>query len=214
NQISAYRIFILGTSGNGAGTATGTINFTDGTSQTISNSNVPDWYNATPFAASGFGRVNRTTNAIQTPAGNPRLYQLEVAIEAANQSKLIESITVEKISGGFINVMAVSADVVPTCPSPTGMSAITTADGATVTWTAPLTIPDGGYDYYYSTDGIAPDENTDPEGNTSDTSVELTGLNTGVTYYFWVRSNCETSNIGYWQMVTFTTGQLTVTYSE
>src|SRR5690606_3841290 len=159
NQISAYRIFILGTSGNGAGTATGTINFTDGTSQTISNSNVPDWYNATPFAASGFGRVNRTTNAIQTPAGNPRLYQLEVAIEAANQSKLIESITVEKISGGFINVMAVSADVVPTCPSPTGMSAITTADGATVTWTAPLTIPDGGYDYYYSTDGIAPDEN-------------------------------------------------------
>src|SRR5690606_15079441 len=153
-------------------------------------------------------------NEVQTPAGNPRLYQLEVAIEASNQTKLIESITVEKVSGGFINVMGVSADVVPTCPSPTNITATTTAEGATVTWIAPPTIPDGGYDYYYSTDGIAPDENTTPEGNTSDTSLELPGLDTGVTYYCWLRSNYDTSNIGYWQMVTFTTGQLTVTYSD
>src|SRR5690606_29862625 len=101
NQVSAYRIFILGTSGNGVGAATGTINFTDGTSQAIANTSIPDWYNATPFASSGFGRVNRTTNTIETPAGNPRLYQLEVIIDVANQTKLIESITVEKVSGGY-----------------------------------------------------------------------------------------------------------------
>src|SRR5690606_17057391 len=94
-EVSAYRMFILGTSGNGVGTATGTISFTDGTSQAIAYTSIPDWYNATPFASSGFGRVNRTTNTIETPAGNPRLYQLEVIIDVANQTKLIESITVE-----------------------------------------------------------------------------------------------------------------------
>src|SRR5690554_5822358 len=213
-EVSAYRIFILGTSGNGEGTITGTVNFTDGTTQTITNSNIPDWYNGTPFTASGFGRVSRTDNTIQTPAGNPRLYQVEIVIDAANQTKLIESITVEKVSGGFVNIMGVSADVIPDCPSPTGLTATTGETNATINWATPVTEPTGGYDYYYSTDSTPPTESTTPEGNTSNTSVEITGLTTGETYYFWVRSNCGASNLGYWQLITFTTGQISATYND
>src|SRR5690606_34556510 len=94
------------------------------------------------------------------------------------------------------------------------LTATTTATGATITWTAPLTVPTEGYDYYYSTSSVAPNESTIPDGNTSSTTVELTGLDTGDTFYFWVRSNCDTANLGYWQMVSFTTGQLTVTYND
>ena len=42
NQVSATKLFVLATSGSGSAVMTSTINFTDGTTQEVTGSNVPD----------------------------------------------------------------------------------------------------------------------------------------------------------------------------
>lgn len=215
NQVMATKVFLLATSGSGSSTVTVKVNFTDDTFQTQTSLVVPDWYNSTalPVVTSGFGRVNVTTNALENPAGNPRLYQLAININAENQPKLIESIEVTKTSTaeGVVNVMGVTAEVLPECPSPANLTATSTADAGTVSWSVPVIAPSGGYDYYMST------VNTPPTGtttvtNTTETSATFDDLDTGVTHYVWVRSNCG-GELGAWVMTSFTTGQVSATYT-
>lgn len=63
---------------------------------------------------------------------------------------------------------------------------------ATVNWTAASPAPANGYQYYYSTSTTVPTTGTTPSGSTGAgiTTVNLTGLTSGTTYYIWVRSNC------------------------
>lgn len=61
---------------------------------------------------------------------------------------------------------------------------------AQVSWTASSPVPASGYDYYYSTSNTPPTSATTPTGNTSSTSLNITGLPVNTTYYFWVRSRC------------------------
>lgn len=218
NQVMASQVFLLATSGSGSAQITVTVNFTDDTSQTATGVAIPDWYNGTsqPTAASGFGRVNRNTDGIDTPSGNPRLYQLTVNIDEANQGKLIESIEVTKTStaAGVVNVMGFSANAIPTCPAPLGITATSTADSGTVSWSDAPVIPTGGYDYYMSTSPDAPTAET-VVTNVANTvnEVAFSDLLTGTTYYVWIRSNCGTEE-GNWVMTSFTTGQMSVTYTE
>lgn len=118
NTVAARNIYLLMTSGSGVGYFTGQINFTDGTNQPIStNVLVPDWFNSTtqPVALLGFGRINRSTDALESSTTNPRLYQIAIAILPANQTKLIASIQMSKAAasdaGAVLNLFAVSADV-------------------------------------------------------------------------------------------------------
>ena len=72
---------------------------------------------------------------------------------------------------------------------------------ATVSWTAPSPAPASGYQYYLSTSNITPTGATVPTGSTvtAVTSVNLTGLVSGTTYYIWVRSNCGGgTGVGVW----------------
>lgn len=95
NPVPAFRLYMLATSGSGASTATVVVNFTDNTSQTITGVAVADWYGATGFAIQGFGRINRTNDNLESGNNtNPRLYQILLNIDAANQSKPIQSVTV------------------------------------------------------------------------------------------------------------------------
>lgn len=219
NPLRGSRLFLLLTSGSGTATISGTINFSDNTTQALSSATVPDWFNAStlPVAISGIGRVNLTNDVVENPSGNPRLYQMEVAILPANQYKQISGITITKTSSeeGVLNLFGVSAEILPTCPSPTGLSAITTASGATVSWTPATSVPSNGYDYYYSLTATAPNNNTEPTGNVASgqTSVTLNDLTIGQVYYFWVRSNCGTTDKGLWRPTTFTTGQLSTTHT-
>ena len=82
----------------------------------------------------------------------------------------------------------------PTCnnPSPTATSSITTTS-AILNWTAASPTPSNGYQYYYSANSAAPTSGTSPSGNTNNTSVNITSLNTATTYYVWIRSNCGAS---------------------
>jgi hypothetical protein len=81
----------------------------------------------------------------------------------------------------------------PCSGNPTNISVSpTTQTSATATWTAASPIPANGYQYYLSTSNTSPNPSTIPTGNVSAgvTTLNLTGLISGTTYYIWIRSNC------------------------
>lgn len=218
NPISATKVFVLITSGSGTSTIDAVVNFSDATSQPLTAATVPDWFSGTalPTAASGFGRVSRLTDILENPSGNPRMYQLVIDILPANQTKPITSVQFTKTSTaeGVVNVFAVSADVLGTCPSP---STITVDQSSLVTtgisWTVPVIVPAGGYDYYLSTVATAPVATTTPTGTVTLPTVTLSNLILGTPYYFWVRSNCSATDKGPWQLKTFTPGLVSYVYA-
>lgn len=195
---AAFRLYMLATSGSGASTVSAVVNFMDNTSQTITGITVSDWYNASGFAIQGFGRINRNTDALESGSGtNPRLYQAVLNIDAANQSKPIQSITITKTSTaqGHANIFAFSADAYSDCAAPTLQPVGTlSSNSAAVSWTVPAGTTAASYDLYYSTTNTAPTGATVPSipGITS-TSYTIGGLQPTTTYYYWVRTNCNNS---------------------
>jgi hypothetical protein len=216
---TASKLYVLVTSGSGQSVVSANILFSDNTTQMITNNTAPDWFNsnALPIVTSGIGRVNRTTNGIENPFGNPRLYQLTLNILAANQSKLITGVQFTKTSTaeGVFNAFAITAETIPTCPQPFNVSATTTANSATVSWNVPSIIPTSGYDYYFSSLATPPNATTAPTGNvtSAQTNVSFSNLITGATYNCWVRSRCNATTFSNWVLVSFTTGQLEFTYT-
>lgn len=81
-----------------------------------------------------------------------------------------------------------------TCSSPSDIEAENiTTDGAEISWTAPGTTNVASYDYYISeTNSIT--GTTTPTGNVTATTVDLENLTPATQYYFWVRSNCGTTD--------------------
>ncbi len=218
NPLSASVVYMLATGGSGDCTVDATVNFTDNTSQTFTGLAISDWYDGSSYAIQGIGRINKTNDNLESGSGtNPRLYQLPLAIDAANQSKTVKSVTVTKTgTGGIPNIFGFAANAYNACGTPTNITAATTMTGATLSWTAPATgTPASGYQYYLSTSSTPPTATTTPTGTiTSGTSVNLgNSLTTGQTYYFWVRSNCGGSSQSFWRMKQFTPGQISATYT-
>ncbi len=216
------KLFVLASTGSGSGTLGGTIHFSDNTTQAITSGVIPDWFysNALPVVISGFGRVSRTTDVIENPVGNPRLYQFEIAIDPANQVKTITSIDFvkESFEEGVINIFAVTAEALGICPPPSALTVTNlTGSEATVSWTAPVILPADGYQYYISTNSTPPLPSTEPTGSTSAgvTTVTLPELTTGITYCIWVRSKCSDSESGAWSSAAcFTPGQIDTTHPD
>jgi hypothetical protein len=197
---AATKLYMLAVSGSGTSTVNVVVNFTDATSQTFSGVALADWYNAANFAIQGIGRVKKpgaTPNAaddIPSPEGgtNPRLYQSELLIDAANQTKLIQSVTITKASGsGLPNVFAFSVDAYSSCTPPTLQAAASiTANSALVSWTAPTSAV--SYDVYHSTSNTIPASTATPTyTGVTGTSTTIGSLNSNTNYYYWVRSNCS-----------------------
>jgi hypothetical protein len=91
-------VWVAAASGNGetAGTpVTMTVLFTDNTSQTFVTS-VPDWYGGTGFAIQGVTRVNRDTDVLDNRPGDPRIYQFELPLSAANYGRLVRGVQFSK----------------------------------------------------------------------------------------------------------------------
>ncbi|MBW7675995.1 T9SS type A sorting domain-containing protein [Chryseobacterium chendengshani] len=201
---AATKLYMLSTSGSGGSTLSVTVNFSDGTNQQFTGISVADWYTGTNIAVQGFGRIKKpgatpaAGDDVPSPEGgtNPRLYQNELAIDAANQTKLIQSVTVAKTAGtGLPNVFAFSVDAYSTCVPPILQPVGTiTATSAAISWTAAAGSTPASYDVYYSTSNTIPASTATPNfpGVTS-TSLTIPSLTSNTTYYYWVRSNCSTA---------------------
>jgi len=195
---AATKLYMLSTSGSAPSTLNVTVNFSDGSSQVITGgASIPDWYGGTDFAIQGLGRINRLTDGLDAAGGtNPRMYQAALAIDAANQAKPIQSVTITKTStttNGFPNIFAFSADAYSDCAPPvlqatTGITSTT----ATVTWTASASAQAAFYGVYYSTSATAPTSTTAPQlTNLTGTSAAISNLSPNTTYYYWVKTNCN-----------------------
>ncbi|MFP9099079.1 fibronectin type III domain-containing protein [Flavobacterium sp. RHBU_24] len=92
------------------------------------------------------------------------------------------------------------------CIEPTALVAgpVTTTT-ASYTFTASVTTPASGYDYYLSTSSTAPTGSTTPTGNVAGTGINLSALTPNTVYYLWVRSNCGNGTSVWTSSVTFAT---------
>ena len=93
-----------------------------------------------------------------------------------------------------INVIAA------TCPGPSNITVnLTSQTTATINWTAATPAPSNGYQYYLTTSATIPNGATIPTGSVGAgvTTLNLTGLTIGATYYIWIRSNCGGTQ-GFW----------------
>ncbi len=122
---TADQVYVIATSGSGASTVTMTVNFTDATSQTFTQT-VGDWFNGAGFAIQGISRVSRATNAIENSTTNPRLYQYLLTLSAANVGKTIQSVSFNKTStGGVLNVLGITIRTIPsTLPIDAGVTSV------------------------------------------------------------------------------------------
>jgi hypothetical protein len=85
------------------------------------------------------------------------------------------------------------AEVTPTCVAPTSLTATTTLNSATVSWTASTTNPANGYEYIYSNTNTAPTAGSTPTGTVAAgvTTATFSGLTIDTNYFWWVRANCD-----------------------
>ncbi len=91
--------------------------------------------------------------------------------------------------------------------NPQNLTAIvTTTTTTTVNWSAPTPPPNNGYEYIISTDNTVGTPAGDITGTTTGTSINLTGLTLGTTYYVFVRSVCNATDNGAWINTNFNTG--------
>lgn len=113
NQLPATKLYVMATGGSGEVTITTVVNFTDGTSQTVTGGIIPDWYYSTilPVVKQGIGRVSRTDNGIQNDFNEPRIYMYTIDVATANQTKYVSSVQFTKTSTdeGVLNVFGVTA---------------------------------------------------------------------------------------------------------
>ena len=83
-----------------------------------------------------------------------------------------------------------------------------TSNSFRLAWTAPASAPGSGYDIYIATANTAPGATTTPT-LTSDTAGAdvINGLTPGLTYYYWIRSNCGTQKSTWVSGGSFTANQ-------
>ncbi|MBF6640390.1 T9SS type A sorting domain-containing protein [Flavobacterium sp. J49] len=91
----------------------------------------------------------------------------------------------------------------PACLAPSGVTAAAnTAFTATLNWTASLSNPSDGYQYYYATNNTAPTAGTTPSGSVvaGVLTATLSSLTPSTTYFVWVRGNCGSGITSDWTL--------------
>lgn len=93
------------------------------------------------------------------------------------------------------------------CTQPQNVTVGTvSSNGAFLSWDPVVPTPPNGYQYYVSTVATPPTPSTAPTGTVAANFINLTGLLGSTPYYFWVRSNCSSTERSIWSLVqTFTT---------
>ena len=107
NPVACNNLYVLATGGSGAITVTATVTFSDLTTQVISGS-VADWCSGTSPATTQFYRISRNSTAGTCDGGMCQyMYQMSLAIDAANQSKNIASVSFVG-TGGVLNIFSLA----------------------------------------------------------------------------------------------------------
>ncbi|MDM1554322.1 fibronectin type III domain-containing protein [Chryseobacterium indologenes] len=113
------------------------------------------------------------------------------------------------------NVIPKSFVTPPTClPIPATAGSLTvgtmTTNSAVVSWLASPSAPAGGYEVFYNTTGTPPTNNANTQGTiVPGTSMPLSPLVAGTTYYWWVRAVCTSTDRSAWaQGPQFELGQI------
>lgn len=103
-------------------------------------------------------------------------------------------------NGNFVD-FSLKIDPTPTCFVPTTLtSSNITNNSATISWDAPTTAPNDGYEYYYSANNTPPDNTTTALGTSTTISAPLSGLSSFTTYYYYVKSVCSISAKSAWSL--------------
>jgi len=132
----ANMLYVLYTSGGAGGTVTATINFTDNSTQIISNISTTSWCAGSSAATSVFNRTVRSTSTSCSVSTCQYMYEMSLAINLTNQSKNIQSITFLNSNGCVLNVFAVGGNVLPSTVTPSIPAQTTsTCSASTFTFT-------------------------------------------------------------------------------
>lgn len=97
----------------------------------------------------------------------------------------------------------------PSCVAPTGLTAGNlTLNSATVSWTASVSAPNGGYEYEVRSSGTVGSGATGliTSGTTNGLSLPVSGLTANTTYTYYVRAICGSGDNSAWASATFFTG--------
>ncbi|MBB4806313.1 hypothetical protein HNP38_001585 [Chryseobacterium defluvii] len=195
NPVAAVKLYMLASSGQATSHVTITVNFTDNTTQSFTQQQIPSWNSLnTNYAIRGMGRINRDTDELQYFPEDPKLYYTIHNIDAANYTKPIQSITVKKTSyDGVSNIFAFSVDAYTDCVEPALHPAgMVTSNSAQISWTVPSGTQAVSHDIYYSTSPTEPTSSTIPNySGIIGTSYTLENLSAITKYYYWVRTNCN-----------------------
>ena len=205
-------LYLAAASGDGASTINIEIQFADGgASQTVTNQSITNW-DVAPVApitilTTGIGRVNRGDNVTSGSSNTFRIYQIGIAIDAANQNRTISAIKITKSNTSnpesqIPNIFAISGKLTPACPvvaSPT--AAATTPTSATISWTLGTlgTNAATGATATYTVEVYTDATYTTPITGSPFTGITalnkvVTGLALNTTYYFKVKASngtCE-----------------------
>ena len=171
-------------------------------------------------AASGFKISDGLVDSFNPPSQSATTPSKFFNSTRCDGTVTVNFTTTNNNAAGFdITVKSVAVS----CPSPTSFqvtSGSITQTAAAFTWTAPCPAPTEGYDYYISaTDdtAILPNSSTAVFNSTTSqllvgtvantqSTLSVTNLNSGQTYYAWIRSNCSSGTYSNWtSVVSFTT---------
>ncbi|WP_158963348.1 MBG domain-containing protein [Myroides fluvii] len=210
--VKTRKLFVLTTAGLASTALEVTVIFEDDTTE-IFSSRVPDWFNGTalPVVHKNFGRLTRAS-VLEKPIDNPRLYQVTLNIGKQNQLKKVKQIKfVRPITfEGILNVFAVSAELLDSCPSPEFVTFSKLTMNSVVAAVDLPVLPATTYQYELRTSGLPGSGNTglvkSQNFSESNNQITFTNLANATAYFFYVRSFCSDTNQGYWKgPFTFTT---------
>ena len=99
---------------------------------------------------------------------------------------------------------SVVVDLLPSCAWPTSIALLSRADTrAELTWVGSSNA--SGYQVCYNTTNFDPNSSSVTTQNTTDTTIELTGLSSATEYYVYVRTRCGSNSYSDWEYFHFRT---------
>ena len=131
------------------------VNFTDGTTYNAGNFTIEDWFDGNGAVYNSYGRTTRLTAGTYVADGvtsqNPRFYQVDMPLSCINKNKLVQSVTINYLSGStaFGRLVALALSGIGYTP-PVVTPAITPATCNNANGSIGLTVTNGTGPYTYS----------------------------------------------------------------